>query len=166
VRCDCVSFARHPYYAVRLFMVGTIPKQSRPTAPIPPTNAPPCRRRVSRRLCTGCAVYRDSTWMCGAIVSGLHSISMDVRCDCFSFAQRQSNRDRFYLFNTTWLFLFLTPVSILQWNTPGQPCQYFVTDGAGGRCQFIHGYILTPKLHRIADFHIFKTAEIHTYRIH
>jgi hypothetical protein len=28
-----------------------------------------------------------STWMCGAIVSGLHSISMDVRRDCVSLAQ-------------------------------------------------------------------------------
>jgi hypothetical protein len=32
--------------------------------------------------------------MCGAIVSGLHSISMDVLRDCSRFAQPQSNRDR------------------------------------------------------------------------
>jgi hypothetical protein len=32
-----VSFARHTNCAVRLFMAGTTPKQSRPASPIPPT---------------------------------------------------------------------------------------------------------------------------------
>jgi hypothetical protein len=40
-RCDYLSFAQHSSWAVRLSQAGTMPKQSRPALPIPPTVSPP-----------------------------------------------------------------------------------------------------------------------------
>jgi len=41
------------------------------------------------RLSQFCTAYQ---WMCGAIVSILHCLPMDVRRDCVSFARVQNSR--------------------------------------------------------------------------